>query len=231
MAHPGLLVETIADALGVPRQTVIQHDRELAASGYRRKGGRGRSAVHVTTDDAANLLIAVVAAPVSGPVVKETVATFERYAFLPAWKEMYHEPADWSELKVLSELSKGHNLSSALSAIIRGYSNGDFAKVDNIWRSFAPSTIGDPGHVSVQVHIEGPTPAASIAIRGHRDFPRENAEETVLAYHEDFLIGHNGTSGLVRTQRVGDLGQIRTFSDYTLHAIAKLFSRQPHNKK
>ena len=228
MAHPGLLVETIAAALGVPRETVVQHDRHLAARGYRRKGGRGRSAIHVTPEDAANLLIAVAAAPISGPVVTKTINTFERYARLPAWQPSSIEPGDWSELKVLSELRKGHSLSEALAALIRGYANGDFATPDLVWSSFSKPVTGDHGYVEVDVKFEGPVPSAEISIEGRRGLEVHEAASAVLSYHEKFPTTQREVEKLKRLRHQrgedGDLIQIRIFSDATLKAIAGLFS-------
>jgi hypothetical protein len=41
VATPGKLVRAVADMLGAPEATVIQHDRNLVAAGLRSKGGRG----------------------------------------------------------------------------------------------------------------------------------------------------------------------------------------------
>jgi hypothetical protein len=221
MASPGQLVETIASALGVPRQTVIQHDRQLAAKGYRRKGGRGRSAIRVTTEDAASLLIAVAAAPVSGPVVKETVGTFEKYASLPAWKLHHYEPGNWSGLKVLSELPKGHSFSEALATLIREYARGNFASVDFVWSNFPGAESGDPGDVQVTVTLEGPIPTAGIKIIGHRSEPKLEVKDAELSYQPK-ISPARAKGGLTVSHR-GDLVQMRAFTDYTLKAVAALF--------
>jgi hypothetical protein len=101
MPYPRDLVRAVSKVLGLPEETVVQHDRQLAEHGYRTSGGRGRSAAKVTTDDAAKLLVAVLAAPVSGPIVRNTVATFEKYAFLPAWIQNFNEPGEWNNITPL----------------------------------------------------------------------------------------------------------------------------------
>jgi hypothetical protein len=233
MAHPGELVETIASALGVPRQTVVQHDRQLVARGYRRKGGRGRSAVHVTPEDAANLLIAVAAAPVSGPVVKETIATFEKYSSLPAWMEDREKPADWSGLRGLSELPKGHSLSKALAALIHGFARGDFENADLVWRNLPdPADVptladGDTGEVKVDVMLKGPKPEAMISIFGHTSSKDGPIKDLKLVYHEAYPKTRREFGkylGRHPHEEIGDLSQRRSFTDRTLKTIAKLFS-------
>lgn len=59
MTTPGQLVQGMATALGLPKETVTVFDRHLSEAGFRTKGGRGRSAARVTARDAANLLVAI----------------------------------------------------------------------------------------------------------------------------------------------------------------------------
>ena len=61
---PGAFVETLSEALGLPRKSVAVIDRVLAKAGLRSLGGRGPSAAQVTPRDAARLLIATMASPV-----------------------------------------------------------------------------------------------------------------------------------------------------------------------
>ena len=76
MAGPRELVETMADALGIPATTLVVYDRSLLEAGLRSKHGRGRGAPVVTARDAAHLLTAVLASP----LVKDSVQSVERYA-------------------------------------------------------------------------------------------------------------------------------------------------------
>ena len=69
MATPGQLVKAMAATLGLSEATVGQYDRVLAENGLRSKGGRGLSAARVTAADAANLLIAIMASPISVPLL------------------------------------------------------------------------------------------------------------------------------------------------------------------
>lgn len=62
MATPGQLINGMALALNLPRETVTVYDRFLVESGFRTKGGRGRSAAKVTTADAATLLATILMA-------------------------------------------------------------------------------------------------------------------------------------------------------------------------
>jgi hypothetical protein len=76
MASPGILVDAIAAALGMPRETVTVHDRNLVAAGLRSKHGRGRGAAAVTPLDAARLLTAILASA----QIKDSVQAVARYA-------------------------------------------------------------------------------------------------------------------------------------------------------
>jgi hypothetical protein len=119
MATPGQLVECIADSLGVPSATVAMHDRNLAEAGLRKKSGRGRSAARVGPEDAANLLIAVAAAPMNGPAVVSSVETLNWYARLRAVSDD-GRPAGWPRIgfAALEALPAGHQAFQALSALI-----------------------------------------------------------------------------------------------------------------
>lgn len=66
MATPGELVRSVSKILRVPEPTVVEHDRQLAKAGLRRKGGRGSSAAIMGARDAANLVISLCTAePIS----------------------------------------------------------------------------------------------------------------------------------------------------------------------
>lgn len=75
---PMQLVQAVADATGLPEETIVQHDRNLLVAGLRTKGGRGSSAAKVTYLDAARLLTASLGAlrvKYSAETVREHEAT------------------------------------------------------------------------------------------------------------------------------------------------------------
>ena len=131
-AYPRELVRTVADVFRLPEATVALHDRALAEHGYRRSGGRGRSAAKVTPDDAANLIIAIAAAPMSGPAIRNTVETYRQYAGLRAGYKNFAKQADWSPLLVLRELTIGHSLAAAVSGLISAYANQQFEQPNQV---------------------------------------------------------------------------------------------------
>src|SRR3569833_1510608 len=105
MPYPRQLVTAIAESFGIPEATVALHDRLLAEAGLRTSGGRGRSAAKVNTDDAANLLIAVAAEPITGPTVRDSAQTVRKYALLPAWAGFPLDKAgDWASVPGLNRL-------------------------------------------------------------------------------------------------------------------------------
>jgi hypothetical protein len=87
MANPSQLVATVAAVLGISTATVTLIDRELRDGGLRSTRGRGWSAPVVTSMDAANLLIAIAAMPVTGAQVRLTRATMKEWAPLVAHDE------------------------------------------------------------------------------------------------------------------------------------------------
>jgi hypothetical protein len=154
MASPGELVQAVAEVLGVPEPTVIQHDRILAAAGLRTKGGRGLSAAHVTSDDAANLLISICGAPLFGASVAEAAATCKRYGFLKAYRS--GKLANFSTVKeqfpTLGKLPSGHMFREAISALIDSLMADEFG----------------PAGGTVHVHFDGAIPRGGIDIKARR---------------------------------------------------------------
>ena len=129
MATPGQLVEALGEVLGISPASVTQYDRVLADNGLRSKGGRGTSAAKVTAVDAANLLLAVVASPLSGAPVREAARTCKTYGSL-----IELESASWREnfprfgLQSMAALPPRHSLRDALAALIEGASRREFFK-------------------------------------------------------------------------------------------------------
>src|SRR5690349_10139358 len=115
--NPGDLIGTVARVLGIPEPTVFQYDRQLVTAGIRRPHGRGRSAKSVTPTDAANLLIAIAAAPIAGSAIQESVDSYETYASLPAVDSSGERFAAWPPTlssKCLRELGYGHSLKEGI---------------------------------------------------------------------------------------------------------------------
>jgi hypothetical protein len=237
MVFPNQLVETLAGVLDVPVQTVAQHDRILVLSGHRKSGGRGRSAARLTPADAANLIIAVVGAPVSGPTVRDSAKNFERYAWLPAVENaVVREPAKWSsELGILQHLHEGHAFRDALAALITAF--GPTLKTPDVFRQAAEDPFKSISDVSILVELHGPMPEASIAISGAGvtlkpgrdgfdidDFAPENLEYAMF-YGQSLarLLDENDEQEGLQFRRRGDLHQIRAITEVTIEAIAQLF--------
>jgi hypothetical protein len=130
MATPGQLVHTIADLLGIPPATVVQYDRQLAEAGLRKMKGRGSSASQITAADAANLLIAILGAPISGPTVKSASETCELFGSLPV-NRVHCDARQFRRLglRSLSELPKKHTFREAIAALIDGASRGELFRI------------------------------------------------------------------------------------------------------
>jgi hypothetical protein len=175
MATPGELVHTVANALGIPEATIVQIDRNLVDAGLRSKGGRGRSAAQVKSEDAANLLIAIGGAPISGAAIKETRKICDRFAPLQATRR--GKPASFLKLKprlpTLGKLPPGHSFRDAIVALI------DSAAA----REFDPST-------PLYIDFESPRARGSISVNGHLIFYGER---------------HEGDGDLRQTRRISEV--------------------------
>lgn len=234
MATPGELVTTVAKVLGLPPATVALHDRALAEHGYRRTGGRGRSSIKVSPEDAAHLLIAVVAAPIAGPVVKDTISNFNRYQALIAHKQS-QELGDWSPLNAMTDLSVGHSFGAALAALIRDFGAGKFERADHLWKDASTNPKLHPGFVNVDVQINSPRPYAEIRVYSFRsdvpDGPNLSHTETLstkLVYDQRSVRAGENLRGFIRKFKSndvdGDLMQIRHFTAVTLSTLGGLFA-------
>jgi hypothetical protein len=194
MATPGKLVHTVAAVLGIPEATVVQHDRNLAEAELRTKGGRGRSAARVTSHDAANLLIAICGAPISGASVKESLTTCNRYGPLRAY-DTHGSLGSFSKMKVqfptLAKLPVGHRFKDAIAALIDSLVAGEF-------------DVGGRRTGVVSIFFRGPIPSGSISVEARR--------QARLWYRE--------TANPSYSER--DLSQERMFTIETLSEIARI---------
>lgn len=243
MVFPNQLVETVARVLGVPTQTVAQHDRILALNGFRKMGGRGRSSAKVTPVDAANLIIAVVGAPVSGPTVRDTAINFEKYAGLSAKIDLVQsDGATWSsDLKVMQGLSAGHSFRDALAALISAFSETKMETAE-VFRQAHNEPFKVTGEVRIYVEMRGPRPKAAISIEGDAidptlagpgahpsDYVRNQYSEK-LFYGETIpnLSDEEAIMGWLTArsrQHGGDLFQTRTITDVTIAEVAGLWKK------
>ena len=132
MVSPGGLVEIMAAILGLPVATVAQFDRQLAENGLRTKTGRGSSAAQVTSNDAANLLIAILGAPPAAPAIRQAVKTWQTYAKLPALNSRGQPttfPGESVFLHSMAALPPGHSFRNALAALIDSIRAGEWKLV------------------------------------------------------------------------------------------------------
>jgi hypothetical protein len=126
MATPGQLMDKMALATGSNRSTIESLYNGLRDSGEIPKGARGKNALHVTSEHAAKLLIAVCCAE----HVKDAANAVRRYSGLDANNtiETGQFPIPNAQLGVVSlefprlgQLSPQHCLIDALVALIDSY--------------------------------------------------------------------------------------------------------------
>ena len=111
MATPKQLVEVVATIFNVSEATVTVHDRNLSVAGLRTMAGRGRAAAHVTSRDAANLMVAVAASR----NVKDSVYTVEQFGGLQSkqnWESYLLNPPEMKGLGI------NHTVVEAIAALI-----------------------------------------------------------------------------------------------------------------
>ncbi len=141
MASPKELVQVVARETGVSEATVTVHDRNLALAGLRSVGGRGRAAARMTYTDAASLIIAVA----GSRSVKDSARTVREYAPLIATMPLVF-------VEDGRDVVRGETFGDALAAFLEAVpaNRGSYA---------------DPQQGSVEVHLYGPKPEASIEWR------------------------------------------------------------------
>ncbi|MCW5735979.1 MAG: hypothetical protein KIS73_17760 [Enhydrobacter sp.] len=156
MATPGELVAAVAEALGIPLATVVEHDRNLVVAGLRTKGGRGRSAPQTTPRDLAHLLAAIL----GSELIQHSVHSVRRYEVtVPAVSQSSPQLFAGSGIEELESLPKRHSFLDALEALAAAMTGGSVAAGTG---SKAPAT----GMSSVEIGVLSPGTLADIRLAG-----------------------------------------------------------------
>ena len=118
MATPGDLIALLSMELGISAPTIFQHDRNLVDGGWRPVKGRGRSAVSVTPEYAANLLTSLL----GSERVKGSQDVVRHYRNTGIFKVSPREgmASDWAGcgIEELENLPNDHCFVDALAAFI-----------------------------------------------------------------------------------------------------------------
>ncbi len=189
--------------LGVPRATVALHDRNLAEAGLRKMGGRGPSAAAMDSVDAANLLIAVVAAPINGPAVISSASACKLYSNLSFRKRESTPTRRWRDAKMpsLAALSPDHTFGEALAAFIDAERTGE-SQQSRLGQRFWLFTT----------YIRAPFPFAEIMF----DMPDIHVEmkygDEIPEKEEDRWPWYSARAEKFQAR---DLGQTRWFTNWT----------------
>jgi hypothetical protein len=211
LATPGKLVRLISDVLPYPLGAVTEIDRALVSSELklRTRGGRGRSAAHVTPRDAANLLIATLASPVSGPKTTRAVDSYMTFAPLPL-ESRSDGDVGLPDLQALG----GHHFVEAIESLIASGVSGQLADV------LARGTVGSAMPRVPTLHIRIVTPQAYAAIYmkvGSEVLSLLYSRKRVTNAFRDDFWNANPTG-------YGDLRQVREITHRTLVAIGDLLA-------
>lgn len=209
MATPGDLVVTTAAVLGLSAATVAQYDRQLSQTGLRSKSGRGRSAARVTPQDAANLLIAILASPIAGPSIKTAAASCRTYGGLKEQSKVSERKSfaligdQW-----LRKLQPGHSFAEALAALIDAAGHSELFRARN-------QEGTDQTDFVMGIRMDGPAPGAEILFYTSLYDLRRSTQSGRLVYTP---LGDDGQE----EQPPGDLYQDRRITFRTIRALGEL---------
>ncbi len=183
MATARELVLKVSEVMGVPENTVVQHDRNLSLAGLRTVAGRGRAAAQMTAADAVHMMIAVA----GSRNVKDSAETVRRYADLVANETMSFDD------------DKG---------TVRGKTFGDAVRLLLEIVPKSRESFSGPDGDEIAVSIYGPRPEAKIIIRKAggakmmeftyrppwtRDAPKEDhGDLQFIAMFTQVTLGHIG---------------------------------------
>jgi hypothetical protein len=207
---PADIIDVIAARLSFPRKTVAQQDRLLVINGERKISGRGRSAVALPSDAAA-LLVAVAATPISGPAIN--ITNYQSYANLHAVRLPAGKLGSWQSIDSLRALPEGHTLLEALSRIIDCLSKGTLLPdVDGV----TPRRGAFPYHVNIGVDLYAPSSRATIRIE-------RSAENSLGPDLAETLHYYRTIEPTAAPDMQIDFAQMRSFGMLTLWSLAKLF--------
>jgi hypothetical protein len=176
MATPGMMVGRMAELMGISEVYMGAYDRELAKNGLRSKTGRGTSAARMASDDATNLLLAVM----SGGQAKEAAQSVNTYANLtPKFQKLsvtkgrqvismldYKAKVDslgfW--IKRVNDLPVLHGFGELVEALIFAAQSGELERA--VGARTAETTLGDmraEGTWELAVRVMSPIPLAEVS--------------------------------------------------------------------
>jgi hypothetical protein len=220
MPTPAQIIDAVSLRFGISRKTVALYDRLLVVHGYRKISGRGRSAF-VTFGDAAALIIAVAATPITGAALN--IANFESYAGLRATNLTAGDVGGWTTVSSLVDLAEGHTLHDGLTRILTSLSEGTLIPSSN----GQPLAKGQcPVQATVSIDFYAPWPRASITIEclsadGSTAILAETVHYWALGDHREKYWA----SGPI------DFFQTRSFGLVTLWTIVEIFSGGPQPRR
>jgi hypothetical protein len=209
---PADIIDVISTRLSFPRKTIAQQDRLLVINGQRKISGRGRSAM-ASPNDAAALLIAVAATPISGPAIN--IANYLSYANLHAVHLPSGKLGSWQSIDSLRDLPDGHTLLEAIARIIDCLSKGALLEDSN---GIMPPQGEYPYHIDVHVDLYAPVSRATVRIERTTESSSEPDLAEALHYYRTI-----DDEPIAPLDAQIDFAQTRSFGIRTLWSLAELF--------
>ena len=234
MATPGQLTSNLAKLCAIPASAVEHPWRVLREAGIVTKGGRGKSAAHITATDAANLLIAVAASMPAASILDAWREFSSMRAFKKGLADRDMRPGqriaaskgvsptwalDGLPFEKLRGLGPRHTIVEALAALIEDVSD------PVIQSALSPPEFSD-SLIDVSVRLSGPMPGGEIRV----SFSNRIEE---VHYDSDPIHLEDGPEASIKSARRadqyfrGDMEQTRKFFSRTIVGLSRLvFPRQ-----
>jgi hypothetical protein len=220
MPTPAQIIDVVSLRFGIHRNTVSLYDRLLVVHGYRKVSGRGRSAA-TTFSDAAALIIAVAATPITGAALN--IANFESYAGLRAANLAAGEFGGWTTVDSLVGLADGHTLHEVLTRILDCLAEGKLIP-DSCGQPLANGQY--PERTSIHIEFYAPRPRACVTIeRFSEDGRTANLSEKVCYW----AVGDHHKKYWASEDPLIDFFQTRSFGWMTLWSVVEAFAGRRWN--
>ena len=221
MAKLSDLIPALSKATGMPETSVEAYARRIRQAGKLSTGGRGLGAAEMTSQDCANLLIAVMARTPT-----HAVEELHRFGSMTCGSE---EPGDRGmPLYDVFDLKAGHTFSELMTKLVQSAQTSSIEKY--IEQAFINSklieeSINEKYFFTANISIITPWNSASISVDAHHIYGKENSENLWIIYLPRRYwprVGKSITIGPLGDTSRGDLHQETKISQKTIDALGQL---------
>jgi hypothetical protein len=222
---PGQLVKAVSIALGLPEETVVQHDRNLVVAGLRTTGARGINAPSVTHRDAARLFVTALAS-IRVKDSADVLLEFEKAEFSAPSSE-----GDLFALFKGNAPQREHNFVDAIASLIGNASGPDH--VQHLERLLYLSIACELPSARARIHGVGINGGNSAAYRGPKSIQKRDGAPPYARYASLYGITQRreawGTALILLGRAFRDLNFAspkEALSDFLRQPLDKQFGRK-----